>query len=149
MNQHTHHDEGPDTSTDVQETPPAAGDPDLAKIRALIARSSLGTTGATALRERTAPELAEVLRHLTDLRNRTVHSAPLTRHDLVDLTTLADQCEKLGLHDLARWAYAELAAAHLERLARSLEAEGNHDIAATWRARAATLHQSPATDRKS
>jgi hypothetical protein len=148
MNQHTRHDETRADRNDPAQPLPAAEDPDLDKIRALIARSSLGSAGAIALRERTTPELAELLRHLTELRNRLVHSTPMTHDDLVDLTTLADQCEKFGLHDLARWAHAELAAAHLERLARSLDSEGSHDLAATWRARAATLHQSPTADQE-
>lgn len=146
MNQHTHHDETHDDHTDPAQVLPAAEDPDLDKIRDLIARSSLGSAAAVALRDRTTPELAELLRHLTELRNRLAHATPLTHHDLVDLTRLADQCDTYGLHDLARWAHAELAAAHLERLARSLDNEGNHDLAATWRARAATLHQPPTTD---
>ena len=144
MKQHTHHDEPHADHNDPAQALPAAQpadrDPYLDKIRDLFARSSLGSAAAVALRDRTTPELAELLRHLTELRHRLAHSAPLTHDDLVDLTRIADQCEKYGLRDLARWAHAELAAAHLERLARSLDNEGNHELAATWRARAATLH---------
>ncbi|MBS2936861.1 hypothetical protein KDN32_03775 [Nocardioides sp. J2M5] len=131
MNQHTH---GPTAD-------PTDDDPGLDKIRDLIARSSLGTAGAVALRNRTAPELSELTRQLTALRNQLAHSTTLSSDDLVNLTLLAEQCDKLGLRDLAHWAHAELAAAHLERLAHTSELLGNHAEAATWRARAATLRQ--------
>ena len=92
------------------------------------------------------PEISELTRQLTALRNQVAHSAPLSSDDLVNLTMLAEQCDQLGLRDLAHWAHAELAAVHLDRLARTAENVGNRDEAALWRARAATLHQAPGAD---
>lgn len=115
----------------------------VAKIRDLIARSSLGTPGAMELRERTTPEMSALVRQLSDLRNRVVHSHSLFRltpQDIVDLMWVADQCEMLGLDETARWAFGEVAAANLERIANSLAKQGQHADAKTWRARANTLH---------
>lgn len=115
----------------------------LARIQDLIARSSLGSSGAVELRDRTSPEMSALVRQLADLRNRMAHShtgEPMTLQDIPALLWVAEQSEQLGLHDTARWALSELAAVTLERLARSFEADGRRDAAQTWRARARTVH---------
>lgn len=129
------------------ETPDAGANavgPTVARVRELIAKSSLGTPGAVALQQRTSPELSDLVRHLGDLRNRLAHSAAaLTRADIIDLMWVADRCEHLGLHDTARWALGEIAAAHLDRIAQSYANEQQQGAADTWHARANTLHLPP------
>lgn len=133
----------PKSAAPASDSVTANDDATVARIRELIARSSLGTPGAVELRDRTSPEMSSLVRQLGDLRNRLAHRPPflpLTHQDIIDLMWVADQCEWMGLHETARWAFGEVAAANIERIARSFDTEGESAAAKTWRARADTLH---------
>ena len=54
---------------------------------------------------------------------------------------LADQCDRLGLHDEALRDYLQAAAGLVEKIALNLDQRGNTEQANIWRSRATTFNQ--------
>jgi len=101
-------------------------------IEDLVARSSLGSAGARALKRRTSPREAATFRLLTQLRNELVHSHP-------PQSPPSDPLDDLYDLDEAALTYQQIAAHCLLQLAEIRDRQGQTREAESWRARAKTL----------
>jgi len=112
-------------------------------IETLIAQSSLGTTGARELRDRTPAADAAQARRLGELQGKVQELvSPDNDDELIPaLCELALICDRIGLPNEAASHFLRLAERALAHAGASAAKAGHHQEADTWIARSQTLQR--------